>query len=241
MTYTLDHSSPALPEGHTAAGSPADGQSRLVRLLVVDGHPIVRWAMAQVANGQRDLTAVGEAAAAGEALALVYSLRPDVVAVDCTAADGDGWELARRLRTDYPRLGIVVLASDASDRMLFRALNMGASAFVSKSAAIPDVLAAIRHAAVAPDSFTAAGLAEALRRQRAPREHLALSPREHQILVLLHDGLSVPAIAANLYVSLSTAKTYVARLYEKLEARNRAQALMTAVRLGLLEEQLTAG
>ena len=75
----------------------------------------------------------------------------------------------------------------------------------------------------------------ALRRKREATDRIALSPREHEILVLLHDGLSVPAIAAQLFVSLSTAKTYVARLYDKLGARNRAQALMTAVRLGMFE------
>ena len=69
---------------------------------------------------------------------------------------------------------------------------------------------------------------------------MALSPRERQILFLLHDGLSVPEIARQLFVSLSTAKTYVARLYEKLGARNRAQALMTAVRQGMFDARNAA-
>jgi DNA-binding NarL/FixJ family response regulator len=99
------------------------------------------------------------------------------------------------------------------------------------------VVASIRSAALAPSSFSAAGLAAALRRRRETSERMALSPRESQILFLLRDGLSVPEIAAQLYVSLSTAKTYVTRLYDKLGARNRAQALMTAVRLGLFDTQ----
>ena len=99
-----------------------------------------------------------------------------------------------------------------------------------------DVVAAIRGAALAPSSFSAAGLATALRRRNeTSEERTALSPRERQILFLLHDGLSVPEIAAQLYVSLSTAKTYVTRLYDKLGARNRAQALMTAMRQGMFE------
>ena len=96
------------------------------------------------------------------------------------------------------------------------------------------VLGAIRHAAVAASSFTASGLAVALAR-RAPRAgRLALSPRETEVLRLLRDGLSVPAIALEMFISLSTAKTYVARLYEKLGAANRAQALMTAMHHGLI-------
>jgi DNA-binding NarL/FixJ family response regulator len=216
------------------------GPTRTIRLMVVDAHPLVRWALVQIADNRPDLTTVGEAATVDEAINLAFAVKPDVVTIECTTSEGDGWALATRLRDAYPTMGIVMLTADASDQMLFRALHLGVSAFVSKSAPIPDVLAAIHHAAAAPLSFSAAGLGEALRRKRESTEHLALSAREQQILVLLHDGLSVPAVAAQLYVSLSTAKTYVARLYEKLGARNRAQALMTAVRLGLLENELTA-
>ena len=210
-----------------------------VRLLIVDSHPLVRWALTQITASRPDLLAVGEAGTATEAMTLAYAVRPDVVTVECSTADGDGWALASRLRTAYPDLGIVVLTGDATDQTLFRALDAGASAFVSKSAPIVDVVAAVRHAAAAPRSFSASGLADALRRRRATADRLALSAREAEILILLHDGMSVPAIAAQLFVSLSTAKTYVARLYDKLGARNRSQALMTAVRLGLLEDQMS--
>ncbi len=102
----------------------------------------------------------------------------------------------------------------------------------------PEVLGAIRHWAVAASSFTAAGLALAMARRGHPAERLALSPREAEALQLLGSGLSIPAIAGRMYVSLSTAKTYVARLYEKLGVSNRAQALMTAMRYGLLQQEL---
>jgi DNA-binding NarL/FixJ family response regulator len=206
-----------------------------VRLLVVDPHPLVRWALNQISASRRDLALVGEAATSDEAIALAFAVKPDVVTIDDSLAGDDSWQLAAHLRATYPDLGIVILSADGSDQKLFRALDVGASAFVAKSAPIQDVVAAIRGAAVAPSSFAAAGLAVALRRRRESSERMALSPREREILFLLHDGLSVPEIAAQLYVSLSTAKTYVARLYDKLGARNRAQALMTAVRLGLFE------
>ena len=102
------------------------------------------------------------------------------------------------------------------------------------------MIAAIRHAAVAASSFTASGLAVALARRQTAQERLALSPRETEVLALLGDGLSVPAIAARMFISQSTAKTYVARLYEKLGAANRAQALMTAIHHGLIHYQDTA-
>lgn len=211
--------------------------------MVVDSRPLVRWALRQIAEDQGDIGVTGEAATISDALALACSTQPGVVTIECStesANDLDGWALAERLRNTYPQLGIVVLTADDSDAMLFRALNLGVSAFVSKAAPIPDVIAAIRHAAAAPQSFSAAGLAEALRRKHETHERLALSPREQEILLLLHEGLSVPAVAARLFVSLSTAKTYVARIYDKLGARNRAQALMAAVRMGLLDDQLRA-
>jgi DNA-binding NarL/FixJ family response regulator len=204
-----------------------------IRLLVVDPHPLVRWALGQIAAGRPDFVKVGEAASLDEAVAAAFAMKPDVVTIDAGLADEQSWELAAQLRAGYPDLGIVILSAEGSDHALFRALEVGASAFVAKSAPVQDVVAAIRSAAVAPSSFAAAGLADAMRRRREPSERVALSPREREILLLLHDGLSVPEIAGQLYVSLSTAKTYVARLYEKLGARNRAQALMTAVRLGL--------
>lgn len=206
-----------------------------IRLLVVDPHPLVRWALGQIAAGRHDLIQVGEAASIDEAIALAFAVKPDVITIDDSLPKDDTWQLAAHLRAAYPDLAIVIMSSDGSDRTLFRALDVGASAFVAKSAPINDVVAAIRGAAVAPSSFSAPGLAPALRRRRESHEKTALSPRERQILFLLHDGLSVPEIAAQLFVSLSTAKTYVARLYDKLDARNRAQALMTAVRLGMFD------
>lgn len=208
-----------------------------LRLLVVDAHPIVRWALVQIVDHHSGLQAVGEATTPSEAMTMTYALKPDVVTIECSSPEA--WDLVAKLRGDYPRLGIVVLTADDSDAMLFRTLNLGGSAFVPKSAPVQDVVAAIRHAGASPDSFTASGLANALRRRRTVRETVTLSGREHQILVLLHHGLSVPEIAAQLFVSLSTSKTYVARLYDKLGARNRAQALMAAVRLGLLTDEIS--
>jgi DNA-binding NarL/FixJ family response regulator len=205
-------------------------------LVVVGPHPLVRWGLGRAVESCPDITSVGEAASRDEALALCHMLRPDVVAIDLKLPDETGWLLARQLRAARPDLGIVILADGDSDRTLFCALDAGASAFVRKNDPVPQVLAAIRGAAMAPDSFHTIDLAAALRRRRTRDERTALSPREREILFLLRDGLSVPTIAERLFVSLSTAKTYVARLYEKLGARNRAQALMAAVRDGLFDD-----
>jgi DNA-binding NarL/FixJ family response regulator len=216
------------------------GDTATIRVLVVDGHPVTRWGLGRVTNEQADMQTVGEAGSAAEALALAATLSPDVVTLGILLPDRDGLDLARELRDRYRDLGIVILTARGEDDTLFRALDSGASAFVSKEATAAEILGAIRHSAVAASSFSAPGLAEAWRRRSATPQRPLLSPRESQVLALLQEGQTVGEVAKLLHVSLSTAKTHVARVYEKLGATNRAQALMTAVRLGLKEHNVVA-
>jgi DNA-binding NarL/FixJ family response regulator len=206
-----------------------------ISIVVVDGHTLTRYGLSGLVNQHPDLEIVGETGSATEVATLVARTEPDVVTIDVALPDGDGLQLARALRDRHRDLGIVVLTSLGEDDVLFRALDTGVSAFVAKTAPVDEVLGAIRHAAVAATSFTATGLLGALTRRRTVDSRFALSPREHEVLLLLRDGLSVPEIAKAMYVSQSTSKTYVARLYDKLGASSRAQALMTALRQGLIE------
>jgi DNA-binding NarL/FixJ family response regulator len=206
--------------------------------VIVDGHTLTRYGLVGLVGGEQDIEVVGECGLAADAPAVVASEQPDVVVLDVALPDADGLRLARDLRDRYADLGIVLLTSNSEDDVLFRALETGVSAFVSKAAPNSEVLAAIRHAHVAATSFTATGLASAMVRRGRPAGGLTLSPRETEVLSLLAEGRSVPAIARSMFVSPSTAKTYVARLYEKLGASNRAQAIMTALRLGLIANQV---
>jgi DNA-binding NarL/FixJ family response regulator len=207
------------------------------RLVVVDSHTLHRVGLAHAVGRQPDLEIVGAAGTVADALAVVPRLNPDVVTVDLLLPDGDGLSLARLLSAADPAPGIVVLSSVDGDDVLFQAMDARVSAFVAKSAGEEEILAAIRHAAVAPSSFTAAGLADALARLRTTRERSTLSQRELDVLRELHRGRSVPDVARVLYMSTSTAKTYVARIYDKLGAANRTQAFLTAMDLGLLPRQ----
>ncbi|MEO7262851.1 MAG: response regulator transcription factor [Jatrophihabitantaceae bacterium] len=204
-------------------------------LIIVDNHPVTRLGLALMVNGQSDLHTVGEAGTAAEAIGLISALRPDVVTIGLSLPDRPGLELAAELRDRFEGLGIVIFTARGEDDVLFRALETGASAFVSKTASSPEILGAIRHAAVAASSFSSRGLAAALRRRQQAPARPVLSEREHQVLGLLLAGLSVPDLAIRLHISASTAKTYVARLYDKLGANSKSQALLTAVRLGLVE------
>jgi DNA-binding NarL/FixJ family response regulator len=205
-----------------------------IRLAIIDGHTLTRYGLRELATRNSDIEIVAECRSAADAHRMIAVVRPDVVTVEVSLPDGDGLRLAREFRDRHADLGIVVLTSQHEDDLLFRALETGVSAFVAKTAPLEEMLAAIRHAAVAASSFTASGLAVALARRRTLQERLALSPREQEVLRLLRDGLSIPAIAVAMFISHSTAKTYVARLYDKLGAANRAQALMTAMHYGLI-------
>jgi DNA-binding NarL/FixJ family response regulator len=204
-------------------------------LIIVDGHTLVRYGLRELLSHHADIEIAAECASAAEAARMIQTARPEVITLDTSLPDSDGLVFGRRLRERYADLGIVILTSQDEDTTLFRAAESGASAFVSKAAPVDEVVMAIRHAAVAATSFSTSGLAAALARRHRVKQQLSLSPRETEVLRLLRDGMSVPAISHAMYISQSTAKTYVARLYEKLGAANRAQALMTAVRYGLID------
>jgi DNA-binding NarL/FixJ family response regulator len=217
------------------------GGSMSIRLAIVDGHTLTRLGLRELTTMHTDIEIVGETASASVAPTMVATASPDVVTVAVSLPDGNGLVLSRELRDSYPGLGIVILTGFGDDNVLFRALEAGASAYVPKTAPVEEVLGAIRHAAVAPSSFTASGLASAVARRHAVADRLALSQRETEVLRLLQQGLSIPAIAGLLYISQSTTKTYVARLYEKLGAANRSQALMAALHHGLLRPEWEPG
>jgi DNA-binding NarL/FixJ family response regulator len=210
-----------------------------IRIAVADGHTLTRFGLLGLVSGLPDMVVVRETGLAAGLVAAAEDV--DVVVLDNALPDADGLRVARALRDRYPDLGIVLLTSDGEDDILFRAMDIGVSAFVPKSAPAAEVLVAIRHAAVAAGSFIASGLGPAIARRAARKESQVpssrLSPRETEVLEMLGRGLSVVAIGAALYVSHSTAKTYVSRVYEKLGATNRAQALMLGLRLGLIVQR----
>jgi DNA-binding NarL/FixJ family response regulator len=211
--------------------------SHRIKVVVVDGHTLTRFGLLELVGAQPDMAVVGETGLGSEAIATVVAAGADVVVLDTALPDADGMGIARELRDRNGGLGIVLLTSNGEDDVLFRSLEIGVSAFVTKAAPAAEVLAAIRHAAVAADSFIASGLGSAVARRHQPSARTLLSPREAEVLTLLGQGLPVAAIGAVMYVSHSTAKTYVARLYEKLGASNRTQALMAALQLGLIRQQ----
>ncbi len=205
-------------------------------VILVDDHELIRQGLRRAFDRSGEFTVLAEAGSIAEAKKEITQFKPDVVIVDIRLPDGSGLDLVKELRKDNAEVGIVVLSMYSDDQYLFSALDNGASAFVSKDAPAEDVMAAARHASAMPSSFSAPNLAEAMQRRLSPTGP-QLSPREREVLNLLADGLGVAEISKQLYISQSTTKTHVGKLYEKLGAANRAQALMTALRLGLITSE----
>jgi len=206
-----------------------------VSVLLVDDHDLIRQGLKRAFERDGDFDVVGEADNCADALTMLSQLQPKVVVLDVRLPDGSGVDIARQAREQWPDLGIVILTMYAGDEYLFQALDAGASAFVAKDAASDDVVSAARHAAVSPRAFTASDLGDAMRRRLTPSGP-QLTPREREVLALLAEGLGVAQISKQLYITESTTKTHISKLYEKLGAGNRAQALMTALRLGLITQ-----
>jgi DNA-binding NarL/FixJ family response regulator len=209
--------------------------TRQIRVVLVDDHQLIRGGLKRAFESEGDIEVVGEAGSVAGALKAVERFRPDVLVTDVRLPDGDGIALTSQVRTAHPTMGIVILTMYAGDGQLFAALDAGASGFVGKDVPADEVVAAARHAAANPRAFTARDLAGALRRREAAPAGPKLSKREREVLDLLVDGLSISQSARRLYIAEATAKTHVQRIYEKLGAANRAQAVMAAVRLGLVD------
>lgn len=204
-----------------------------IRILLVDDHELIRNGLAGVIDLEDDMSIVGVAATVSEALSKYDALSPDVVIADLQLQDGTGLDIVRTVRKKSDSAGLIVLTMHSGDDQIFAAMQAGASGFVGKDAPSSEVVKAARHAAVSPRSFVCTGLVGAMMRRQAS-ESTKLTDREHEVLLLLADGLGASAIGDKLYLSESTAKSHIARIYQKLGASNRAQALVTAMRIGLL-------
>jgi DNA-binding NarL/FixJ family response regulator len=204
-----------------------------IRILLVDDHELIRSGLGAVLDLEDDMEVVGTAGSVAEAIAQYDALSPDVVVADLQLQDGTGLDIVRTVRKQSDRTGLIVLTMHSGDDQIFAAMQAGASGFVGKDAPSSEVVRAARHASVSPRAFVCAGLVGAMMRRHSG-ESTNLSEREHDVLLLLADGLGAAAIGEKLYLSESTAKSHIARIYQKLGAANRAQALVTAMRIGLL-------
>ncbi|WP_371482463.1 response regulator [Kitasatospora sp. NBC_00315] len=215
-----------------------------VRVVLADDQPLVRSGLRVLMTDAPDLTVVGEAATGAEAVRLVGEHSPDVVVMDIRMPGMDGIEATRRITAGPATTRVLILTTFDEDDHVYGALRAGASGFAVKDMALDDILTAVRvvaagDALIAP-AVTRRLIADIARQPGPPtpgstlRAVEGITEREREVLTLVGRGRSNTEIAEDLFISVATAKSHVARLFSKLGARDRVQLVITAYEMGLV-------
>jgi DNA-binding NarL/FixJ family response regulator len=212
-------------------------------LLIADDQALVRVGLRKILDNEPDINVVGEAGDGQDAVAAARQLQPDLILMDIRMPVLDGIEATRRIVADRPAARVLILTTFGLDTYVYEALRAGASGFMLKDAPPEEITAAVRivargEALLAP-AITRTVIEE-FARTPAPTNHVPppavteLTPRERQVLDLLARGLSNPEICQQLVISDATTKTHVARILQKLDLRDRVQAVIYAYETGLI-------
>jgi DNA-binding NarL/FixJ family response regulator len=215
----------------------------MIRVIVADDQALVRGGLKMILEAQRDITVVAEAADGVQAVDLATRLHPDVVLMDIRMPRLDGIDATRRLVEVAPQTRIVILTTFGLDRYVYEGLQAGASGFVLKDSPPSELVHAVRVVAggevLLSPAITAKLIATYV--QRHPdAEHRSermqtLSPREMEVLRLVVDGKSNSEVAAALFLTENTVKTHMTRIMQKLDVRDRVQAVVYAYESGLVQ------
>ena len=210
---------------------------RPIRLLLVDDHRMLREGLRRSMETY-GFTVVGEGSDGEEGVRMARALEPDVVLMDVTMPVLDGVEATRRIRQSCPGTRVVMLTMHADREVLAKAIRVGASGYLVKDASTDEVAEAVRAAANGDGALSPEFARSMLREARtlvspAPSEPV-ISKREEEVLQLVADGLSTTEVASKLYISVKTVKNHLASIYQKLDSADRTQAVVRAVRMGII-------
>ena len=210
-----------------------EGEGRIVRLLIVDDHPVVRSGLQGMLASQPDFEVVGEAHDGKQGVELAQKLKPDVTLMDLRMPEMDGVEAIGRIKAKRPDAQILVLTTYESDADVLRAIEKGASGYLLKDAPREDLYAAIRAVAQGTSPLAPAVAARLMSRLRGPADK-ALSNREIEVLELVARGTSNKGIGKELWISETTVKTHMLHVFEKLGVTDRTAAVTVALKRGII-------
>jgi two-component system, NarL family, response regulator DevR len=228
----------ALPLSEVVAASTQARQTELVktRVFLLDDHEIVRVGLTELINAEIDMEVVGEAGTAAEAVGRIGATTPDVAVLDYQLPDGNGVEVCREVRDQYPNIACLMLTAFSDDDALFSAIMAGARGYVLKQVRGNDLVDSIRRVARGEQLLDPTLTARVLDRLRTPpKEEIdplaSLSMQEKQILTLISDGLTNRQISEKMFLAEKTVKNYVSSVLTKLGMERRTEAAVFAARL----------
>lgn len=210
-----------------------------IRLMLADDHRMLREGLRR-SMSEEGFDVVGEASDGDEAVRMADQLRPDVILMDVTMPDVDGVEATRRIHSSQPEIRVIMLTMHADSDVLASAIRAGASGYLVKDCSTDEVAEAVRMAANGDTALSpqlAATMLDEVRRLDRPTDsddERVVTRREEEVLQLIADGCSTPEVAERLYISQKTVKNHLASIYQKLDARDRTQAVLQAVRMGIV-------
>lgn len=205
----------------------------MIRILVIDDHPVVREGISGMLAGQPDFDVVGMAADGETAVTLHESLEPDVTLMDLRMPGLDGVGAIEAIRARQPAANILVLTTYDSDADILRAIEAGATGYLLKDTPRDDLFRAIRAAARGESVLAPTVAARLMTRMRAPAEE-SLSAREIEVLQLVATGASNREVGKALHISTATVKTHLIHIYSKLGVDDRTAAVTTALERGII-------
>ncbi len=213
--------------------------TRLARVLIADDQTLFRSGLARLLSTDDRVTVVGEAVDGVEAVQLAKTLKPDVVLMDIKMPNLDGIEATQRIVSENPKTRVLMLSTFDADNNVIQALKAGASGYVLKDSQASSIVSSIL-AVVAGEKVMASAVAnrvlEMLTGVTTPKEFYdGLTAREVEILKMLATGMANKQIAFKLKISEKTVRNHVSNMYQKLDIYDRAQAVLYAVRKGLVE------
>jgi DNA-binding NarL/FixJ family response regulator len=212
-----------------------------IRVLIVDDHAVVRQGLRIFLDTERDFEVVGEAPDGEEAVRLARALRPDIVLMDLLMPGIGGTEATRRIRSELDDVEVVALTSVLDDESVVAAVRAGAIGYLLKSAEADDLRRSLRAAAAGQVQLDPAAAARLVREVRSPPAVEALTERESEVMRLLARGLANKEIGRDLRISEDTVKTHVSRILAKLGVQSRTQAVLHAMRMGLVDRDAGGG
>lgn len=207
--------------------------SERVRVLIVDDHPVVRTGLRGMLEGQPNLEVVGEAEGGEEAVKLTERLNPNVVLMDLRMPGMGGVVATAQIKERIPDVHVLVLTTYDSSADILRAIEAGATGYLLKDAPREELFRALRAAAQGKPLLAPEVAAHLMERIRWPSEE-TLSGRELEVLELVAQGKSNREIAGELWISEATVKSHLLHVYDKLGATDRASAVATAMKRGIL-------